>query len=246
MTISFELEAQIRQDKGKGASRRLRRAEQVPAILYGAGEEATPLVLDHNKVFTALQHESFYTHILTLKINNHPEKVILKALQRHPYKARIMHMDFMRIKADEKIKMHIPLHFKGTEEAPGFKDGGVVSHVMSDIEISCLPGDLPEFIEVDLSEMVLDQLLHLSQLQLPPGVEIVALSHDHDLTVASIHLPRAEEEPTPVAEIPAEGEITPTGEAVATTEQKAGEVAKEEKKEEKKEPKKEVKKDDKK
>lgn len=233
MTVSFELEAQARQDKGKGASRRLRRAEQVPAILYGAGKEATPILLDHNKVLVALQQESFYTHILTLKVGSEIEKVILKDLQRHPYKPRILHMDFLRVRADEKIKMHVPLHFIGTDKAPGVKEGGLLSHLVSDVEISCLPANLPEFIEVDVSELALDKLLHLSELKLPTGVELVALSHGHDLPVASIHLPRAEAEEAPPAaaeaEAPAEG-----SESSAAPEQKAGEAKKEEKKEEKK------------
>lgn len=226
MAISFELEAQLRHDKGKGASRRLRRAEQVPAILYGANKEATPLVLDHNKVLIALQNESFYTHILTLTVNNQAEKVILKDLQRHPYKPRILHMDFLRIRADEKLKMHIPLHFVGAETSPGVKEGGIVSHVISDIEVFCLPADLPEFIEVDISTMGLDQLLHLSELKLPKGVEAVALSHGRDLTIASIHLPRAEEEtPAAVATTSPEGAAP-----AASAESKPTEVKKEEKK----------------
>lgn len=222
MAISFELEAQVRQDKGKGASRRLRRAEQVPAILYGASKEATSLVLDHNKVSAALQNEAFYTHILTLKIDNKPEKVILKDLQRHPYKPHILHLDFLRINANEKLKMHVPLHFIDADKAPGVKAGGLVSHLISDIEISCLPANLPEFIEVDLSGMALNQLLHLSELKLPKGVETVALSHGHDLPVASIHLPHVEETLTATTTAPT---------AAAAPEQKTGE---ENKKEEKK------------
>jgi len=242
MAISFELKAQVRQDKGKGASRRLRRAEQVPAILYGAGQDATPLLLSHHKVLVALQNEGFYTHILTLDIEGKQEKVILKSLQRHAYKPRILHMDFLRIRADEKLKMHVPLHFIDADKSPGVKEGGIVSHVMSDVEVSCLPADLPEFISVDLSQMALDQLLHLSELKLPNGVEIVALTHGHDLTVASIHEPRAEVEPVAVAAVPAEGAAATAESAAASvpaTEQKAGDAKKEAKAPEaKKEPKK--------
>jgi len=234
MAISFELEAQTRQDKGKGASRRLRLAEQVPAILYGAGKEATPLLLDHNKVLVALQNEGFYNRILTLKVGNESEKVILKALQRHAYKPRILHMDFLRIKADEKLKMHVPLHFIGTELAPGVKEGGLLSHLISDVEVSCLPANLPEFIDVDVSNLGLDKLLHLSELKLPAGVELVALSHGHDLPVASIHIPRAEVEVAPVTTAPGE-EASAEG-SVTATEQKPGEEAtkNEDKKDEKK------------
>lgn len=238
MAISYELDAQVRQDKGKGASRRLRHAEQVPAIVYGAGKEPTSLTLDHNKVLVALQNEAFYTHILTLKVNNEPEKVILKALQRHAYKPRILHMDFQRIRADEKLKMHVPLHFVGADVAPGVIEGGQLSHLLSDIEVICLPAYLPEYIEVNVATLGMDKLLHLSELKLPKGVEIVSLTHNHDLPVASIHMPRAEvEEVAPVAEAaPAEGAAAPA--AAAAPEQKAGEA--------KKEPKKEAKKDDKK
>jgi large subunit ribosomal protein L25 len=225
MAISFEIEAQVREDMGKGASRRLRRAEQVPAILYGAGKEATPLLLDHNKVLVALQNEGFYTHILTLKVGKEAEKVVLKDLQRHPYKPRILHMDFLRIKADEKLKMHVPLHFVGSDIAPGVKAGGLLSHLLSDVEISCLPANLPEFVEVDVSTLALDKLLHLSELKLPKGVELTALSHGRDLPVASIHLPRAEEA-APAAPAAAE--------APAAAAPEKAEAKKEEKKEEKK------------
>ncbi len=231
MAISFELEAQPRQDKGKGASRRLRRADQVPAILYGAGKEPTPLLLDHNKVLVALQNEGFYTHILTLKVGAEAEKVILKDLQRHAYKPRVLHMDFQRIRADEKLKMHVPLHFIGADQAPGVKEGGLLSHLLSDVEVSCLPANLPEFIEVDVSNLGLDQLLHLSELKLPAGVELVALSHGRDLPVANLHMPRAEvEEPAPAAaEAAAGAEGAPAeGAAAAGTEQKAGTEAKKE------------------
>lgn len=235
MAIAYELEAQARQDKGKGASRRLRRAEQVPAILYGAGKEAASLLLDHNKVLVALQNEGFYTRILTLKVDGEAEKVILKDLQRHPFKPRILHMDFLRVRADEKLKMHVPLHFTGAELAPGVKEGGLLSHLLSDVEISCLPANLPEFIEVDVSNLGMDQLLHLSELKLPEGVEIVALSHGRDLPVANVHMPRAEvEEPVPTAAAPG-AEPGPDGNASPATEQKSSaEVKKEEKKEDKK------------
>ncbi len=235
MRISFELEAQPRQDKGKGASRRLRRAEQVPAILYGAGKETTPILLDHNKVLVALQQEGFYTHILTLKVGNESEKVILKDLQRHAFKPRILHMDFLRIRADEKLKMHVPLHFIGAADAPGVQEGGLLSHLVSDVEISCLPANLPEFIEVDVSGLALDQLLHLSELKLPAGVELVALSHGRDLPVASVHMPRAEVEevPAPAAEAGAEGAEGAAAAADATAEQKVGGEEKKEDKDKK-------------
>lgn len=201
--IKFELDAETRSDLGKGASRRLRRTNKVPAVVYGAGEAATIITLDHNKVVTALSHEAFYSHILTLKVDGSSEKVILKDIQRDPAKPRIQHIDFLRVRADQKLQMHVPLHFLGEDDAPGAKEGGIVSHVMSDVEVSCLPADLPEFIEVDLSKLALDETLHLSSITLPKGVELVAFSHGeegHDLPVVTIHLPRIEAEPIEVAE----------------------------------------------
>ncbi len=201
-TIKFELDAQVRDDIGKGASRRLRHTDKVPAVVYGAGEAAVSLTLGHNQVFHALSHEAFYSRILTLNVNGKGEKVILKAIQRHPAKPRIAHMDFLRVRADQKLHMHVPLHFIGSEEAPGIKEGGVFSHIISDVEVSCLPADLPEFIEVDLSNFVLDQTMHLSELKLPKGVALVAFAHGvegHDLPVVTLHIPRIIEEEVPVA-----------------------------------------------
>lgn len=200
--IKFELDAEVRENVGRGASRRLRVADKVPAVVYGAGEKPLSLTLDHNKTLQALSHEAFYSHILTIKIGKKSEKVILKAMQRHPAKPRILHMDFMRVRADQKLHMHIPLHFKGEDVAPGVKQGGIFSHTMSDIEVSCLPKDLPEFVEVDVSKMSLNDVLHLTDLKLPKGVEIVALAHgaeSHDAPVVSLHVPKVIEEEVEVA-----------------------------------------------
>lgn len=212
--IKFELDAEVRENIGRGASRRLRLTDKVPAVVYGAGEKPLSLMLDHNKVVHALSHEAFYSHILTLNVGKASEKVILKAMQRHPAKPRILHMDFLRVRADQKLHMHVPLHFLGEASAPGLKDGGVFSHVMSDVEISCLPADLPEFIEVDVSGMVVDQVLHLSDLKLPKGVALVAFSHGmegHDSPVVSLHIPKIIEEeveaPAEEAAEAAEGEV---------------------------------------
>ncbi len=206
--IKFELNAEVRENIGRGASRRLRVADKVPAVVYGAGEKPVSLVLDHKKTMHALSHEAFYSHILTINIGKKAEKVILKAMQRHPAKPRILHMDFLRVRADQKLNMRIPLHFKGQEEAPGIKEGAVFSHVISDVEISCLPADLPEFIEVDVSNMVLNDVLHLTHLKLPKGVELVAFAHGvegHDAPVVSLHIPKIIEEEV-VEAAPAEGE----------------------------------------
>lgn len=212
--ITFELDAEVRENIGRGASRRLRVADKVPAVVYGAGEKPVSLVLDHNKTMHALSHEAFYSHILTINIGKKSEKVILKAMQRHPAKPRILHMDFLRVRADQKLHMHIPLHFKGEELAPGVKEGGIFSHVISDIEVACLPADLPEFIEVDVSNMALNDVLHLTNIKLPKGVDIVALAQGvegHDAPVVSLHVPKIiEEEVVEAASV--EGEAPTEGE----------------------------------
>lgn len=203
----FSLVAEVRKDIGKGASRRLGREEKVPGIVYGGGKDATSLALEHKVIAKALQSEAFYSSILTLKAGDETDRVILKDVQRHPYKARILHVDFQRIRADEKLHMNIPLHFIGGDKAPGVKEGGLVSHIMTDVEVSCLPDNLPEYLEIDLSEMKMNDIKHLSDIKLPNGVELVDLAHDNDKPIVSVHPPRAEEEaPTPEtvsAEVPA-------------------------------------------
>lgn len=192
----FELEASVRHNIGKGASRRLRREEKVPGVLYGGGEEPVALTFEHKHVAKSLEMEAFYSHIVTLKTDAKSERVILKDVQRHPYKPRILHVDFQRVRADEKLHMHIPLHFIGADIAPGVKDmGGIVSHIISDVEVSCLPDNLPEYLELDISDMQINQIKHLSAIPLPQGVEIVALIHGDDKPVVSVHMPRVEEEP---------------------------------------------------
>jgi large subunit ribosomal protein L25 len=219
-TIKFELEADVRHDIGKGASRRLRHANKVPAVVYGAGQDAVSLTLDHNKVINALSHEAFYSHILTLKVDKKAEQVILKDIQRDPANPRVHHIDFLRVRADQKLHMHVPLHFIGDEKAPGLSEGGVIHHAITDVEVSCLPANLPEFLEIDTSGMHLDETLHLSNIKLPEGVEIVALSHGaegHDLPIVSIHKPRMIEDEVvaEVAEEGAEGKAAAAGEAPA-------------------------------
>ena len=206
MALSFEIPAETRDVMGKGASRRLRRLDnKVPAIVYGAGKPPVNLSINHDFLIKALDHEAFYTHILTVAINGTKEQVILKALQRHPYKPRVLHLDLLRINANEKLTMRIPLHFSGDDVAPAVKtDGGVISHVLGDIEIRCLPADLPEYISVDVSGMKLNEHLHLSDLKLPKGVEIVHLIHGEDLSVASAHMPRVIEEESAEAEVAAD------------------------------------------
>ena len=224
MANEFELSAQLRSDFGTRASRRLRgQNDQVPAVVYGTGQKNQTISLDHNKVTKALEHEAFFSHILTLHIDGKEEKVVLKDLQRHPYKPRVLHMDFLRVSMHEKLTMHVPLHFVGEATAPGIKAGGVVSHLINDLEIRCLPGDLPEFIEVDVSNLEMDQSVYISQISLPKGVELASPIEDdeHDHTVVNIHKPHvAAEEPLEATPVPTAAEAEA---AVAAKESDAGE-----------------------
>lgn len=195
---TFEITAEPRENVGKGASRRLRKTGKVPGIVYGTNKDPAMISLDQNSLGHQLENEAFYSHILTLHIGKESEQVVLKDLQRHSYKRLIQHVDFQRVDAKEKLTMRIPLHFINETTCIGVKKGGgVISHVMTDLEIVCLPQDLPEYIEVDLAEVELNDTVHLADLKLPEGVEIYALTHGGDETqpVASVHLPRAEEEP---------------------------------------------------
>jgi large subunit ribosomal protein L25 len=189
--VDFVVTAESRSDMGKGASRRLRREGKIPGIIYGAHKDATPVLLDHNEMMNHLKHEAFYSHVLTIKLDGKTEQAVLKDLQRHPAKPVLLHADFQRVSASEKLRMHVPLHFVGGDVAPGVKvGGGMITHNLTEVEISCLPKDLPEFIEVDLSGMELGASLHLSEIKLPKGVELTALTHGSDLPVAAIHASR--------------------------------------------------------
>jgi len=213
MKTSFELVAELRDDQGKGASRRLRRAGKVPAILYGGHEPPRALALDHAKLVLMLDNERFYSTLLSLKVGSEKQAAVLKDLQRHPYKNQVVHIDFQRVRDDEKIRMRVPLHFTNETIAVGVKvHGGVISHLRNDVEVLCLPKDLPEFVEVDLQELGRGQIIHLSELKLPEGVELTELIHGHDAPVVSCHAQRAEE-PAPGA-TPAEG-AAPAAEATA-------------------------------
>jgi large subunit ribosomal protein L25 len=196
MAISFELNAEPRTDTGKGASRRLRHAGKIPAIMYGGNKDPEALTLNHNEVIRNLEHEAFYSHILTIKIGGSETRAVLRDLQRHPSKPFIQHMDLQRVSETEKIRMHVPLHFLGEEVAPGVKAGGMVSHEIIEVEVECLPKDLPEYIEVDISGMGVGDSLHLSDLAIPRGVDLLELARGegHDLGVVSIHAKRGTEE----------------------------------------------------
>ena len=199
MSQDIDLVADIREEQGKGASRRLRKDGMVPAIIYGAGRPARKITIDHNLLIRQLENESFYSSILNIKVGDNSQSAIVKDIQRHPSKRLIMHMDFQRIVADEKIKMNVPIHYLNVETAVGVKiGGGSVSQLRNDIEVICLPKDLPEYFEVDIQDLELDQMLHLSDIKVPDGVEIPELAQgpDHDHPIVSIQLIKVQEEPT--------------------------------------------------
>ena len=207
--LDFNIKATVRTDKGKGASRRLRHADKVPAILYGGKDEPIALELDHNKVNNMADYEAFYSHILTLEIDGKKHQAILKDMQRHPYKPKLTHLDFQRVEKGHKLHTNLPLHFLNEETAKGVKDeGGVVVHHVNDVEIMVLPKDLPEYLEVDIANLSVGDTIHLSDLKLPQGVELVELTkgEDHDQAVVSITAPRVEKEETE-EEAPAADEV---------------------------------------
>jgi len=186
MAITHELKVQRRDDEGKGASRRLRRAGTVPAIVYGGELKPVSIQLNHNEIWLASQNDWFYASILDLSLNGETQKVLLRDMQRHPFKQQIMHMDFQRVNENEELRVSVPLHFLGEEKSPAGKAAEVVvTHELNEVEISCLPKDLPEFIEIDLSELEVGTVLHLSDLKLPKGVEIpeLKLGKEHDVAV---------------------------------------------------------------
>jgi large subunit ribosomal protein L25 len=214
----FEINAEPRADKGKGASRRLRRTGKVPGILYGAGQDPAPIALDHDDISHHLEHEAFYSHILTLNIGGEKQKVVLKDLQRHPFKPRIQHMDLQRVSETEKLTMRIPIHFINEDKCIGIKQGGgVASHIMTELEVRCLPADLPEYIEIDLAEIDLGHTIHLGDLKLPDRVESYTLAHGGDPSspVVSVHMPKLVVEEVSVAEAAAAEAAAAEGAAVA-------------------------------
>jgi large subunit ribosomal protein L25 len=219
MKISFELGAEFRNDEGKGASRRLRRKGAVPAILYGGKREPRKLSLNHEKLVTLIDDEKFYSSIINLKVGDVAQAAIVKDLQMHPAKNQVLHVDLQRVLEDEKIRIRLPIHFRGEAAAPGVKtQGGVVSHRIADVEVQCLPKDLPEALELDLSQMKLNESKSLSDIPLPAGVAITALVQGKDQVVVSIHSPRAEE-PEAAA---AEGSAAAGAEAAAAAPAAAG------------------------
>ena len=170
MRITFELDAEFREMQGKGASRRLRHAGKVPAILYGGHLEPRQLAFNHQKLMTLVENEKLYSSIISINVGEEKQPVIIKDMQMHPAKSRVVHMDLQRVLENEVIRIHLPIHFKGEAAAPGVKtQGGVLAHRMSDVEVVCLPADLPEYLELDLTEMNINESKHLSDLPLPKG-----------------------------------------------------------------------------
>ena len=194
MSGHFELTAELREDKGKGASRRLRRlADQIPAIIYGGDKDPQPLTLIRKDLEKALENEAFFSQVLTITVGSDPQKAILKDLQRHPAKNRVMHADFLRVDDKTVVKVNVPIHFLNEEACVGVKmQGGMIQHQATDVEVQCLPGDIPEYIEVDMLEVETGQIIHLSDITLPEGVASVALAlgEDHDLAIASVVAPK--------------------------------------------------------
>ncbi len=221
MKTAFDLVADPRDGlQGKGASRRLRRSGKVPAILYGGRQEPRQIILDHQNLLSLLVNERFYSTIISLSINGEKQAAILKDVQRHPAKNQILHMDLQRVLENEKIRMTIPIHFKGASVSPGVKtEGGIVSHLLNNVEVLCFPKDLPESLEIDMSEMHINEMKRLSDIPLPEGVEFVLLAHGRDEAIVSIHHPRAEEAETPAAAdaaaAPAAGAAAPAAAAAA-------------------------------
>lgn len=195
MSVRFQLTAEPRSGAGKAMSRRLRRAGKVPAIIYGAGQAPSAIVLDQASLLHQMQREAFYTSILKLNQGAESVDVVVKDVHRHPYKPELLHLDFQRIVADEEITLDVPIHFLGEAAAKGVKDqGGMLEHLVTEVEVSCLPRHLPEFLELDVSQLELNDVLHMSDIPLPEGVQLVALSHGHDQPVVAIVPPRREEE----------------------------------------------------
>lgn len=198
--MKITVKAEPRSVQGTGASRRLRRESKVPGVLYGAGKDAQAIQLDHKDLWFQLKMEAFHASILELELGTEKSQVLLRDYQMHPFRPLILHADFQRVAADRKIHMKVPLHFVNAEVSPGVKvAGGIVQHVLNELEISCLPKDLPEFIEVDLSQLQAGHSLHLSALQLPPGVEPI-VTKGEDPTVATIVIPKVKTEEEELAE----------------------------------------------
>ncbi|MFN2382262.1 MAG: 50S ribosomal protein L25/general stress protein Ctc [Guyparkeria sp.] len=195
---SFKIDASVREKLGKGASRRLRREGNIPAIVYGGKKAPVSLTINHNELLKHLDHEAFFSHILELTVGGETDEVVLRDLHRHPFKPTVvLHADFQRITRGQKMRMNVPLHFDNREESKGAKEGGVISVIHNEIEIECLPRQLPEYLTVDLADLDINEAIHLSEIKLPEGISIpeLALGEGHDVAVVAIHPPKVEKEP---------------------------------------------------
>ena len=234
MSAKFEITAESRAGKGTGASRRLRHAGKIPAVLYGADKPPVMIAFEHDPMLRQLQNERFHTSILTVNVNGEKDQAILRDWHMHPVRQQVLHMDLQRISATKKLHMKVPLHFTGQDVDPGVKqEGGLVTHLMTDVDVTCLPKDLPEFLTVDMSQLHLHESVHLSNIKLPEGVQITSLAHGgDDLAVAAVTTVRVVEEEAPVAAaVPAAGEAAAAaapaaGAAAAGGEGKKAEPAK--------------------
>ena len=219
--MAIEITATSRKAQGTGASRRLRKTGRVPGIVYGEGEPAL-IDIDHNNLFHSLRKESFHASVLTLDLDGKKQQVLLRDFHMHPFRQQVQHIDFQRVDKNKKIHMKVPLHFLNAENCPGVKEsGGIVSHVMNDVNIACLPTDLPEFIEVDLSSLSLSHSIHVSDLKLPKGVEVAGHGHVGDAVVATVQIPRGAVEAEAEAAA-AEAAATAAAAAAATATPAAG------------------------
>jgi large subunit ribosomal protein L25 len=227
MRITYQVGADSRHDQGKGASRRLRRAGKVPAVLYGGQGGPRSITLDHQQLLTLIDKEKFYSSIISVNVDAQSQPAIIRDVQMHPAKNAVVHVDLQRVVENEKLRIHLPIHFKGEAVAPGVKtQGGIVSHLMQDVEISCMPADLPDFLELDLSAMNLNETLLLADIPLPSGVTIPELAHRNP-PVVSVHSPRAAE-PEPEAAAPTEAVVAAAAVPVAADAAKKEEPKKEE------------------
>lgn len=194
----FEVIAEARDALGKGANRRLRRTGVVPAVMYGAGQDPVPVSLEANRLRKQMENEAFFSHILTVKVGGEESQAVVKALQRNPTNDEVIHLDLLRVSSTQELHIRVPLHFIKEDDSPGKREGGVINHLMVDVEVGCLPEDLPEYIEVDIGTLGVGESLHLTSLVLPEGVRLMALVHDaeQDQTVVTVQHPQKLEEET--------------------------------------------------
>ncbi len=211
MSKAFVLTAELREDTGKGASRRLRKTGMIPAVLYGGGRKSRAIVLNHDAVMHAAENEAFFSSILSIKVGQEQQACIMKDMQRHPAKSVITHVDLQRVLADQEIRVNVPLHFIGEDIALGVREeGGVISRLINDVEITCLPADLPEYLEIDVTGLELNGMMYMNEVKVPDGVTITAMAQEDAVPelVVSIHIPKEEVEEEPEVEL-AEGEEVP-------------------------------------